>query len=217
MDQETTEPEFGLFRKVRLTEFVDLLKRSLPAAPSLILIDGRSGAGKSTLAAVAAQSRDAVVVATDDIAWHLDPTDWALEMVEGVVRPWQDGKAVRYTPPGWVRHGRPGQIEVPAGVDLVIEGVGAARQELAPLAQLIIWVRSDPVRARRRGIGRDVHLGRTRPEAEQFWDEWMAAEQPFFEAEQPWQAADLVIDGTADQTTGNGPWVHLAQGPRGRP
>jgi hypothetical protein len=118
---------------------------------------------------------------------------------------------VSYTPPGWVRQHRSGHIEVPPRADLVIEGVGAARQELASSAQLVVWVRSDPVEARRRGIERDIFLGRTRREAEEFWDQWMSAERPFLEAEQPWNRADLVVDGTAERSNGH---VLVADGPR---
>jgi hypothetical protein len=211
---DATEPEFGPFRPIRLGSLTALVSERLADSPALVLVDGRSGAGKSTFAAAAARARRAVVVATDDIAWHLHPTDWATEMLDGVVRPWMAGRPVRYAPPGWVRQARPGKIEVPAGVDLVIEGVGAARHEVAPLAQLTVWVRSDPVVAKRRGIERDIRLGRTRAEAEQFWDEWMAAERPFLEAEQPWRVADLVIDGTADRGTDVAPIVLLTDGPR---
>ena len=52
--------------------------------------------------------------------------------------------------------------------------------------------------ARRRGIARDSRKGRTPEEAEQFWDEWMSAEMPFLDCEQPWRRAHLVVDGTAD-------------------
>ena len=213
MDADTAEPRFGPFRRVSRQALTDLLAAPADAGPSLVLVDGRSGAGKSTFAAAAADARGGCVVATDDVAWHLHPTDWAAQMLEGVVRPWLAGEAVRYRPPGWVRQDRPGHIEVPAGADLVIEGVGAARHELAPFARRIVWVASDPVEARRRGIERDITLGRTRVEAEAFWDDWMTAEQPFLETEQPWTRADLVVDGTA---ASDGPTDHVSvtDGPR---
>lgn len=215
MRQPSSEPGFGPFHRVLLADLAELLAHDLPEGrPSLILVDGRSGAGKSTFAANLARARGGALVATDDIAWHLHPTDWATEMSEGVVQPWLAGRPVRYRPPGWVRRHRQGQMEVPAGVDLVIEGVGAARHELAPLAQTVFWVRSAPTEAKRRAIERDIRLGRTRVEAEEFWDEWMAAEWPFLEAEQPWRAAHLVVDGTADPGVGEPQWVYLADGPR---
>jgi hypothetical protein len=216
MDADTAEPPFGPFRRVSRAALTELLAAPPDEGPSLVLVDGRSGAGKSTFAAAAAAARGGCVVATDDVAWHLHPTDWATQMLDGVVTPWLAGEAVRYRPPGWVERDRPGAIEVPAGADLVIEGVGAARHELAPFARLIVWVASDAVEARRRGIERDITLGRTRVEAETFWDEWMLAERPFLEAEQPWTRANLVVDGTAasDGRTGD---VSVADGPRRTP
>jgi hypothetical protein len=198
MAADTIEPDFGPFRPVTLEQLDEIVSAHVTASPSLILVDGRSGAGKSTFAAGLARARGAALVSTDDVSWHLHPTDWAEQMLEGVVRPWAEGLAVKYTPPGWVRRGRVGHIEVPASADLVIEGVGAARHELAPFAQLIAWIRSNRTEARRRGIERDIDEGRTREEAEQFWDDWMSAEEPFLEAEQPWDRAHLVVDGTAE-------------------
>ncbi len=213
MDADTAEPRFGPFRRVSRQALTDLLAPPPGEGPSLVLVDGRSGAGKTTFATAAADARGGSVVATDDVAWHLHPTEWAAQMLEGVVRPWLAGEPVRYRPPGWVSRDRPGHVEVPAGADLVIEGVGAARHELAPFARLIVWVASDAVEARRRGIERDVSLGRTPEEAEAFWDDWMSAEQPFLEAEQPWTRADLVVDGTAT-SDGLTDHVSVTDGPR---
>ncbi|WP_323095430.1 hypothetical protein [Intrasporangium sp. YIM S08009] len=213
MHANTAEPQFGPFRRVSRQALTELLAPPAGEGPSLVLVDGRSGAGKTTFAAAAADARGGSVVATDDVAWQLHPTDWAAEMLEGVVRPWLAGERVDYRPPGWVRHDRPGGIEVPPGADLVIEGVGAARAELAPFARLIVWVASDAVEARRRGIARDITLGRTPDEAEAFWDDWMSAEQPFLEAEQPWTRADLVVDGTA-ASEGRTDHVSVTDGPR---
>lgn len=211
MTAARTEPDFGPFRAVPADELDRLVSEQVARSPSLILVDGRSGSGKSTLAAALARIRGAAVVSTDDVAWHLHPTEWAQQMLEGVVRPWAEGSAVEYVPPGWVSKQRDGHLAVPAGADLVIEGVGAARHELAPFAQLIVWVRSDAREARRRGVERDVVQGRTRQEAERFWDEWMAAEVPFLEAEQPWARADLVVDGTAEPV-GAMTWIHVVPG-----
>jgi len=210
----TTEPDFAPYRAVSTDELGVIAAAHLPARPGLILVDGRSGSGKSTFAGLLARVLGAAVVATDDVAWHLHPTDWAAQMLDGVVQPWSQGREVRYTPPGWPRHGRRGEIQVPSGSDLIIEGVGASRRELKPYAHLTVWVRSNSMEARRRGIERDIVLGRTRQEAETFWDEWMSAERPFLESEQPWARADLVVDGTA-RPSAAAAHLHLRDGPRG--
>ncbi|MCE1178870.1 MAG: hypothetical protein LWW86_07535 [Micrococcales bacterium] len=52
------------------------------------------------------------------------------------------------------------------------------------------------------GIERDIVVeGRSRAEAEAFWDERVAVEDPFLARERPWERADLVINGTPDQAS----------------
>jgi len=184
-----------------------------PAASALVLVDGRSGSGKTTFAGRAAAALDAAVVHTDDLAWHHDPTAWTDLLIDGVLAPWRRGAAVHYRPPAWDRLGRTGSIRVLEGRPaLVVEGVGVGRAELARLADLVVWVRSDPREARRRGVARDVELGRTPAAAEAFWDEWARAEDPFLEHEQPWRTARLVVDGTPPRGIPDG-LVRVAPGP----
>ena len=191
------EPEadsWELFDDVELTVRVRAL---LPAGRhALILVDGRSGSGKSTFADRLARLLDAAVVHSDDIAWHHDPIHWDDLLVDSVIMPWRSGKAVHFRPPGWVVQGRAGAVEVPPRPVLIVEGVGAGRSGLAARAELVVWVQSDSDQARRRGLQRDVELGRTAKEAEAVWDEWMKAEEPFLAADRPWSRASLVVNGT---------------------
>ena len=172
---------------------------------SLVLVDGRSGGGKTTTATRIAALLEAAVVHTDDVAWHLHPTQWADELIAGVIEPWSKGEHVSFRPPGWIAKDRPGSIEVEPSDVLVIEGVGAGRHDLAELAGVIepgvgvfaVWVQSDLDEARRRGVARDVvQEGRTPEEAEAFWDAWALDEDPFLAAERPWARAGLVVCGT---------------------
>ena len=157
----------------------------------MIAVDGRSGAGKTTLAQRLAAARPgAAIVHTDDIAWFLARFDWVEEMRAGVLEPFRRGEPVAYRPPPWDERGRPGAVEVPAACELlVLEGVGAARAELADLVDVAIWVQSDRAVARERGIERD---GGDVPG----WDEWQAEEVPFLERDRPWERADVVVAGT---------------------
>lgn len=180
----------------------------------LVLVDGRSGSGKSTVADRLARLLDGVVVHSDDIAWHLDPIDWAGVLRDGVIAPWLRGEPVSFRPPGWVTKGRPGAVEVPACSVLVVEGVGAGRAALAAGADLVVWVQADRDEARRRGLARDVELGRTPDEAEAFWEEWMRAEEPFLAADRPWSRAALVVSGTPPADADG--HVLVATGPLGR-
>ena len=52
------------------------------------------------------------MVGTDDIAWNHSIFGWSDALVDGVLRPYRAGAAVSYRPPGWVRHGRDGAVEV---------------------------------------------------------------------------------------------------------
>ncbi|NNC91620.1 MAG: hypothetical protein HKN80_03925 [Acidimicrobiia bacterium] len=157
-------------------------------------VDGRSGAGKTTIADRLASVLDrSAVVHTDDLSWHSSFFDWSDLMIEHVLAPVRRGEPVAYRPDAWRDHDRPGAIEVPAGSRWVIlEGVGAARQELAHFVDVVVWVQSDDGVARFRGIARDGGD----PAAAAFWDEWMAAEVPFLAERRPWEQADVIVNGT---------------------
>jgi uridine kinase len=193
--------------------FVEEVRGRLCAGRTLVLVDGRSGGGKTTVAELLAEALSGAVVHTDDVAWEQSMTDWDHLLVSGVLDPWRSGRGVSYRPPAWVAHDRRGAIEVPANADvLVVEGVGAGRASLASLADLVVWVQSDRVEARRRGIERDASYGtRTPEEAEAFWEEWMAAEEPLLAHERPWTRADLVVNGTPG--SGSAGVVEWAAGP----
>jgi hypothetical protein len=152
----------------------------------------------------------ACLVAVDDVSWWLHPFNWADAMLDGVVRPWLAGGDVDYRPPGWIDKGRAGSVTAVASAEaavniLVIEGMGAARHDLADLASCIIWVNTDPHTARERLIARDLALGvngSNRQEVEAFTDEFDALLAPFYAAEKPWQRANLVIDGDTHRPDG---------------
>jgi len=191
------EPEARSWELVDNAELAVRVRALLPAGkPALILVDGRSGSGKSTFAERLARLLDAALVHSDDIAWHHDPIHWDDLLVNGVIMPWRRGEAVHFRPPAWVVKDRPGAVEVPSQPVLVVEGVGAGRSGLAAHAELVVWVQSDCDEARRRGLKRDVELGRTTEEAEAVWEEWMRAEEPFLAADRPWTRASLVVNGT---------------------
>ena len=226
------EPAAGPWRTSTLAAFAaDLVDASRGAArgpepseaaePSngrfVVAVDGRSGGGKTTLAGrLAAVLPDAVLVGTDDVAWKAPMFGWAHLLAAGVLRPFRAGRSVRYRPPAWVEHDRPGAIEVPAGTRwLVVEGVGASQAAFDGLVDLAVWVQSDYVEAERRGIARDVASGVNGDEAASvaFWHAWMADEVPFFAGDRPWERADVVVLGTHPGS--EGPAEEGADGPHG--
>ncbi len=168
--------------------------------PRIVAVDGRGGSGKSTLAGqLHAAVPGSAVVHTDDVAWHQSFFDWTDLLAGGVLEPLRRGQAVRYRPPGWQAKGRPGAVEVPAGLELVlVEGVGAGRRELAGLLDAVVWVQSDAAEAERRGIARDAATG-THGDidgATRFWREWMVQELPFVADQRTWERADVMVRGT---------------------
>ncbi|GAB2648365.1 4-amino-4-deoxychorismate synthase [Kribbella swartbergensis] len=171
------------------------------ARPRIVAVDGRSGGGKTTLAKqlISAVPR-AAVVHVDDVAWNAPMFGWADLLAEGVLEPLRRGEAVSYRPPAWDTHGRPGAVEVPAGLDLVaVEGVGAGRRELADLIDALVWVQSDYAEAERLGIARDIASG-VNGDAQasvDFWHDWMAAEIPFFHRDRPWERATIIAAGNS--------------------
>jgi hypothetical protein len=191
---------------------------SARTGPLVVAVDGRSAGGKSTVAGRVVEAiGDATVVHTDDVAWYHGFFGWDGLLVDGVLEPLARGEAVSFRPPAWVQRDRPGAIEVPAGVGVVVvEGVGASRRSLATWLDGAVWVQSDADEAQRRGIERDITLGRGREEAVSFWDEWMAEEVPFLAADRPWERADLVVCGTPTEPV-DGLLVSRARATRGGP
>ncbi|WP_202595192.1 uridine kinase family protein [Cellulomonas carbonis] len=187
--------------------------------PWVVAVDGRSGSGKSTLAqSLLPHLAPAVVVHTDDLAWHEPMFGWAHLLVEGVLEPALRGEDVSFRPPAWEERGREGVVDVPVGLRaVVVEGAGANQRRFAHLVDRTVWVQSDHALAEQRGIARDVEQGVNgdAEESRRFWHEWMAHELPFFADEQPWTRADAVVAGTPTVALAEGE-VAVAEGPLGR-
>jgi len=181
-----------------VSEIAQQIMAQIPAR-SVILIDGVGGSGKSTFAQRLTEALpDASLVATDDIAWWLSPTDWANEILDGVIKPWLKGNDVDYRPPGWIAKGREGSVKASGKNFLVIEGCAAIRKELRDFASYLIWMQTDPELARERLIQRDIRLGRdggTRESISNFAEEFEVGTVKIQLSNKPWHIANLVVFG----------------------
>lgn len=182
---------------LEIDRFVEKLLGSGPSQTDriqFVAVDGRSGGGKSTLAGqLQRHIAHSTIIHTDDVAWHHSYFDWAELLIEGVLRPVQANRSVDYRPPAWESRGRQGSIAVAKECAVVIiEGVGASRQEIRPWLTASVWVQSDMDEAERRGIARD---GGTEA-ARRFWMDWMVEENAFLLQHQPWVYATAIINGT---------------------
>jgi hypothetical protein len=205
------EPEAGPWRVELLSTVVEAVTRRGPGRtgsgrPVVLAVDGRSNNGKTTLAA---RIREVVPLAadvhTDDIAWKHSRFGWDDLLIDGILVPVHQGRAVSYRPPHWDEHGRAGSIEVPAGCPLlVIEGDGAGRREVTYLIDALIWVQSDEREAGRRALARAGNPDATDlanlPSDGSAPDEagWMAEEIPFNTAQRTWERADIIVCGTPE-------------------
>jgi hypothetical protein len=190
------EPDFGPWKIVSLVEMLESWQPKFPGPserPGILAVDGRGASGKSTFASVLNRAvPGSVVVHTDDIAWNHSFFDWAALLRDGVLIPVHAAQEVRYRPPAWEAREREGAIVVPSTCPLVIvEGCGAARRDLMPWIDVVVWVQSDTQKAKARGLVRDGGTA----EVEAFWEEWMAEEFPFFAQDRPWERADNIASG----------------------
>lgn len=205
------EPEAGPWRVELLSTVIEATARHGPGKavsgrPVVLAVDGRSNAGKTTLAArIWRTVPGSAVVHTDDIAWEHSRFGWADLLIEGILVPVHQGRAVSFRPPRWAEHGREGSINVPAGCPLlVVEGDGAGRKEAAHLIDSLIWVQSDERETERRSRGRaekpdpmdvaNMPADGSRPDD----SAWMAEEIPFNAAQRTWERADVIVCGTPE-------------------
>jgi uridine kinase len=165
-------------------EIVAAIDRWWGRAPLVVAIDGHGAAGKTTLAAEVAAVRPATVIHTDDY-FHppretADPRPMARYYAWPALRERALGPALRQLGEG------PGG---PSAQGLIlVEGVSSAAPALADLVTRAVFVHTpEPLRlARLRG----------RISAEEWDEEWLAAEREYFTSRPP-DSFDLVVSGVA--------------------
>lgn len=160
------------------------------ARPIVVAVDGRSTAGKTTLATALCDAPGWACISTDDVAWWHSFFNWSQILIDGVLKPARRGANVSFRPDAWIERGRPGSITVSRGTSyLVIEGVGASREELQPYLDYAIWIRTNPETIEEREAGR----ARNGESTTAFQEEWMQEEIPFIQQDQPWARANFIV------------------------
>ncbi len=186
--------------------------RGTDPRPVVVVLDGPSAAGKSTLASALALRTSAVVLPGDDFydggrftggtgaeqdRWSgaevaASVFDWSRLRTEALL-PLNHGEDAVYRPYDWEagdgRLGGPKRLTSRPLV--VVEGVYAARPELADLVDLSVFVDTDPDRRVRRRDARGDDPGRRRL--------WERGEQHYFDRVRPPGSFDLQVQPEAGQ------------------
>jgi molybdopterin-guanine dinucleotide biosynthesis protein A/uridine kinase len=181
-------------------------RRAEADRPVVIAIDGPSCAGKSILATAVALRSGATVVEGDDFYRHTLPRltatqrsamsdaavvdaviDWERLRDEALL-PLRAGGSATYQPYDWdADDGRlaPPKTIQPADL-IIVEGVYAARPELADLVDAAVYLGIDPLTRARRYVEREND-----PDWVPFWER---GEEHYFGAVRPPSSFDLQLD-----------------------
>ncbi len=115
--------------------------------------------------------------------------DW-IRLRDQVLRPFRQGRAVRYQAHDWITH-EPGEwVDVDQGVQwLIVEGVYVTRRELRRWYDLTVWLEVPAPLRLARGLERDG------PASRWLWEErWMPAEDRYRRLHEPHRRSDVVLD-----------------------
>jgi uridine kinase len=180
-----------------------LLDRRQRSPVTLLAIDGYSAAGKSSFARLLHQVRpQSTVVHTDDFYRPLPMPDRArLDAADGylhyydwqrleaqVLHPLSHGRVARYQRYDWLTNQLAEWTTVQPDGLVIVEGCYAARPELRPYFQVIVFVTTPAIRRRQRQ--------QARADAPAEWlERWDAAERYYMEHIRPHAYADLMVAG----------------------
>jgi uridine kinase len=156
----------------------------------VVAIDGRSGSGKTTLARALAGELEAPIVALEDLYGGWDGLEDGVSLLRSAVfRPLAAGRAPRVPRYDWHAEAWGDPWSLAPSDYLVVEGVGAGAERLAPYTSVLVWLELSAAIRRERALARR-HGERFAPH----WHRWACQEDAFFERERPRERADLVID-----------------------
>lgn len=159
----------------------------------VIAVDGRSGAGKSTLArSLAAALGGAPLVTLEDLYGGWDGLQRGIDLLlSDVLEPLSARRPAEVPRYDWhaARWEQPWLLGTPPL--LVVEGVGAGANRVAPYLSMLVWLELDEHERRRRAFARDGEGYRPH------WDGWAAQERELLARERTRERADVVLDAVA--------------------
>jgi len=183
--------------------------RAARPARLVVAVDGHGAAGKTTIAGAVAAATGAALVHTDDFfqPWtsagpdagptHGEPGaagaavgryyDWRRLRAEAL-EPLRAGRGARYRRFDWERGaGLDGTVTVAPGDLILLEGVFSAAPELSDLVDRAVFVDTPPAERLRRL--------RAQVKPEEWDDDWLLAEQAYFDRTRPPASFDLTVRG----------------------
>lgn len=169
--------------------------RTAPARPAVVALNGHSSSGKTTLAGrLADVLPDAAVLHTDDLARDEGVFAWDTPLRDEVLPVVRAGDPLDFPPPRWWQtRGITGSVTLPGSLAyLLVEGVGASRDSVRDVYDLVIWVETDEPTRLARDLQRLANGEMATPGA---YDGWMAEENAYTTAARPWEHADLLVYG----------------------
>ncbi|MBO3744982.1 hypothetical protein J5X84_02805 [Streptosporangiaceae bacterium NEAU-GS5] len=158
-------------------------------ATRILAIEGRSGSGKSTLGQAVAAALGAPLIRMDDLYAGWDGLLPGIEaLVSQVLEPLAKGRDAHYRRYDWRLDRHAEWVDVPAALDLVIEGVGAGARQAMPYLAGLIWTEAPDVLRRERALARDGGIYQSN------WDRWARHEDSYYAADNVRSRADLIME-----------------------
>ncbi len=129
------------------------------------------------------------LIRTDDFATWDEPVEWWPRLRDGVLEPLRLGRPGSYLRTEWPG-GRPvlgARVEVAVPEILVLEGVSAARAEVAPYLSTVVWVEAAEALRLERAVARDGEASRAE------LSRWQRFERAWFAADRTRVRADIRV------------------------
>ena len=171
--------------------------------PAVIAVSGFGGAGKSGFARVLGQRTGVPVVGIDSFIidrtlsrytrWEIMDFD---RLEREVLRPFNEGKPVRYGHFDWRQNAVGEERELPATGQLIVEGVGLFRPGLRRYFSLLVWVDCPAHEATARGKKRDREEYNS-PQDEAWEGIWKENDEECYREYRPEEIADFIIDNSS--------------------